>query len=85
MNPINFEQYKEQIQAAIEVRLKQGIIKDPMGFILIDGFISLSYNKDVTNSLIVGGPSIPSIAVVGKSTGLIHTFALKVLIPNIQL
>jgi hypothetical protein len=85
MNAISFEQYKEQIQTAIELRIKQGIIKDSLGFILIDGFINISYTKDITNSLMVGGPSIPSVAVVGKSSGLIHTFALKVLLPNIQL
>jgi len=36
-------------------------------------------------AFVIGGPTVPAVAVVGKSTGLIYTFALKVLIPDIQL
>ena len=85
MGNINFEQYKQQIQLAIEQRIKQKVISDSQGFILLDGFINIQLQKDMAGSIVIGGPSVPSVAVVGKSSGLIHTFALKVLIPNIQL
>lgn len=85
MNPVDFEQYKTQIEDAINIRIKNGSIKDPLGFILIDGFINMSFNKKIENSIIVGGPSVPCVSVVGKSTGLVYTFALKVLLPNIQI
>lgn len=41
MSVINFEAYKGQIQTAIQQRITQGLISDPAGFILLDGFINL--------------------------------------------
>lgn len=85
MSVINFEAYKTQIQTAIESKITTGVISDPAGFILIDGFINMPFQKEMGGAFVIGGPSIPAVAVVGKSTGLIHTFALKILLPNIQL
>ncbi len=85
MGVINFEAYKTQIQDAIQSKIVAGAISDPAGFILIDGFINMPFQKEMGSAFVIGGPSIPAVAVVGKSTGLIHTFALKVLLPNIQL
>jgi len=85
MDSVTFEENKKQIEDAINVRIKNGSIKDPLGFILLDGFFNMTYNKQIDNSIIVGGPSVPCVSVVGKSTGLIYTFALKVLLPNIQI
>ena len=85
VNTIKFESIKEQIQNAIELRIQQGVISDSSGFILIDGFINMPFQKELGNSFVVGGPTIPSVAVVGKSSGIVYTFALKVLIPGIQL
>jgi hypothetical protein len=85
MEVINFEQYKPKILAAIESKLKIGAISDPNGFILIDGFINMPLQKEMGGAFVIGGPTVPAVAVVGKSTGLIYTFALKVLIPDIQL
>lgn len=85
MNSVVFEEHRKQIEDAINNRIKNGSINDPSGFILIDGFVNMSYNKRIDNSIVVGGPSVPCISVVGKSTGLVYTFALKVLLPNIQI
>lgn len=85
MSVINFEAYKGQIQTAIQQRITQGVISDPSGFILLDGFINMPLQKEMGGAFVIGGPTVPAVAVVGKSTGIVHTFALKVLIPNIQL
>lgn len=85
MSNINFDAYKNEIQEAIQGKLATGIVKDPDGFILIDGFINMPFQKDIGGTFVLGGPTIPAVAIVGKSTGIIHTFALKVLLPNIQL
>jgi hypothetical protein len=52
---------------------------------LLDGFINMPLQKEMGGAFVIGGPTVPAVAVVGKSTGIVHTFALKVLIPNIQL
>jgi len=85
MDPVIFDTYKKEIEDAINVRIKSGLIKDPNGFILLDGFFNMTHNKKIDNSIIVGGPTVPCVSVVGKSTGLIYTFALKVLVPSIQI
>jgi hypothetical protein len=84
MDVLNFEEYKPQIKNAIQKRIKTKAIADPSGFLLIDGFINMSFQQEIGSTFPIGGKTIPAVAVVGKSTGLIHTFALKVLLPNIQ-
>lgn len=85
MEAINFEQYKSQILTALESKLKIAGISDPNGFILLEGFINMPLQKEMGGAFVIGGPTVPAVAVVGKTTGLIHTFALKVLIPDIKL
>jgi hypothetical protein len=85
MNSVKFDQEKEKIQKAIEKKISSGVISDPEGFILIEGFINMPTQNEVGGAFVLGGPTIPTVAVVGKTTGLIHTFALKILLPNINL
>lgn len=85
MNSIKFDQEKDNIQKAIEKKITSGVINDPEGFILIEGFINMPTQNEVGGAFVLGGPTIPTVAVVGKTTGLIHTFALKILLPNITL
>jgi len=85
MDAISFESLKSQIQNAVQNKITAGVISDSLGFILIDGFINLPIQKEVGGAFVIGGPTIPAIGVVGKSSGLIYTFALKALLPNIQL
>jgi hypothetical protein len=80
-----FEELKPKIQEAIENKLKQSPIQGEEGFILIDGFFMQTLQKETSGSFVIGGPSVPSVAVVGKTTGRIYFFALKVLLPNIEL
>lgn len=82
---INFDDYKEEINKAIQLKINSGAINDPNGFILIDGFINMPINKEIGEAFIIGGPTIPAVAVVGKRTGIIHTFALKILLPQIPI
>lgn len=85
MEVVRFEDYKERIQKAIEERLLNRLLSEPEGFILIDGFANIQLQKELGGAFIIGGPTIPTVAIVGKSSGLIYTFALKVLLPNIQI
>ena len=86
MNSINFDEYKTEISRAIDLKVALGLFPhEPQGFILIDGFINIISQKPLGGALFLGGPTIPTVAIVGKSTGLVYTFALKILLPNIQL
>ncbi len=86
MTPIKFEEYKQQITQTIDDRLRIHPIPDENnGFTLVEGFITQPLNKEISGSLIIGGPAIPLVAIVGNSSGRIYYFALKALIPNLQI
>jgi hypothetical protein len=83
---IKFEDIKESILESI--RNNPDItsnIREPGGVTLVDGFINQPIQKDLTGGLILGGPSIPIICLVGNSTGRMYFFALKVLLPDINI
>lgn len=85
MISVKFDELKDKIQQEIEKKINSGVIKDPEGFILIEGFVNMPTQNEVGGAFVIGGPTIPTVAVVGKSTGLVYTFALKILLPNIKL
>ena len=41
--------------------------------------------KELTGAFVIGGPTIPMIAVVGNNSGRIYFFALKALLPDIEI
>lgn len=79
---IKFEDYKEQIVSAIKSRSSSLGIHEPVT--IVDGFTNLMINKEMTGSLVIGGPTIPAIILVGKTTGRIYTFAAKALGINFE-
>lgn len=86
MTEIKFELYKESIISKIsENALSKNIIIDPEGFILFDGFFNIPFQPILNGSINLGGPTLPAVAIIGKSTGLIHYFALKALLPDIEI
>lgn len=85
MNTVKFLDIKEKLQIALQEKLKQTPIVGEAGFTLIDGFMTLPLHGDISNNLIIGGPSIPVIGIVGNTSGRVYTFALKVILPDIQI
>jgi hypothetical protein len=86
MAEIKFEDYKERITKTINEKvLFKNILVDPDGFLLLDGFFNVPFQPVLNGSINLGGPTLPAVAVIGKSTGLIHYFALKALLPDIEI
>lgn len=86
MKEIKFEDYKARITDKITQNvLSKNIIIDPEGFILFDGFFNIPFQPILNGSINLGGPTIPAVAIIGNSTGLIHYFALKALVPDIEI
>lgn len=48
-------------------------------FTLIDGYFNQPIQKQLSNSLVIGGPSIPSVGVVCNKCGFISHHAVGVL------
>jgi hypothetical protein len=74
---LKFETVKDELKAKIQDRAQELGILEPVT--LVDGFINQPCNMEVTNSIIIGGPTIPMIMLLGKS-GRIYFFALKAIL-----
>jgi len=72
MNTVKFLDIKEKLQLALQEKLKQTPIVGEAGFTLIDGFMTLPLHGDISNNLIIGGPSIPVIGIVGNTSGRVY-------------
>jgi hypothetical protein len=82
MQPIKFEDYKQKITEAIQARLRTLPIAGEAGFTLVEGFIMQPLSNEASGNIVIGGPTIPMVAIVGNTSGKMYYFALKAL--NIQ-
>ena len=55
------------------------------GFAIVQGFFNTPIHQALEGNIIIGGPSVPMVAIVGQESGLIHFFALKVLMPELDI
>jgi len=76
---LEFESVKPQIIQALKEPNRKITITEPVS--LVDGFVSQFYSMEMTDSIVLGGPTIPIIMLLGES-GQIYFFALKALIEN---
>lgn len=83
MKVVKFSEYKSEITKTIHEKLQLSPIPNENGFTLIEGFIMQPLSNEISGSFVLGGPTIPLVAVVGNTSGRIYYFALKALIPDI--
>jgi len=79
MAQIKFEDYKQRITDAIQAKLRVTPIVGENGFALVDGFIMQPLSNEVSGNIVIGGPTIPLVAIVGNTSGRMYYFALKAL------
>jgi hypothetical protein len=75
-----FADVEDEIRAALKDHLKKADIKEEL--ILINGFFNESVSRELTNDLVVGGPKLPIVVLVGEESGRVYLFALKALLPD---
>jgi hypothetical protein len=86
MAELNFDQYKKQITSAIQQRIAQSSLPgETSGVTLVDGFIMQAIQETLGEGLVLGGPAIPMVAIVGNTTGRVYFFAFKALLPDVEL
>jgi len=85
MNTIKFSNIKAELEKALQKKLTQTPITGEDGFTLIDGFMTIALQGEISNNVIIGGPSIPVVGIVGNTSGRVYTFALKVILPSIKI
>ena len=79
---IKFEDIKDDIIAALESRSEKMGIKESIS--LFDGFLSQPFKMELSDSFVIGGPTVPMIMLVGNESGQIYFFALKALLKTIS-
>lgn len=85
MTPIKFSDIKNRLQLALQEKLQLTPIPNENGFSIIEGFMTLPLQGEISNNVMIGGPNIPIIGIVGNTSGRIYTFALKAILPEIQI
>jgi hypothetical protein len=85
MSSIKFSDIKDKLQVALQEKLKNTPISHENGFALVEGFMTLPLQEEISNNVVIGGPNIPIIAIVGNTSGRIYTFALKAILPEVKI
>lgn len=78
---IKFEEIKEELRRVLTERLGFA----PRIFTLIEGFTLNYVYQTLDNELRIGGKNIPGVILVNNKTGELHHFALKSLLPNLDI
>jgi len=80
---IKFADIEEDLNKKIHELLPTGIFPgEEKGVTLIKGIFNLPIQAEFSGNIIIGGPSVPMIAVVGNQSGRIYYFSLKMLLPD---
>ncbi len=80
----SFNDLRDEILRALAEKIKE-VPNNEGGFTLIDGFGTIMLKNEISGDIVFGGPVVPTVMVVGNKTGLIYTFALKVLLPKFEM
>lgn len=52
---------------------------------LVDGFVSGPFSTELSDSVILGGPTIPMVMLIGNDSGQLYFFALRALLKDIEI
>lgn len=78
---IKFEEIRKEIVSALEERK----ISINESVTLLDGFVNEPFGKELSDSIVLGGPTIPMVMLIGNESGQVYFFALKAILKNIEL
>jgi len=73
---------RQRLITALDSSLEQLGISEPVT--LIDGFVNQPFSMELSNSVIIGGPTIPMVILLGDS-GRIYLFAVKAILKDMDL
>ena len=82
MNPIDFQQHREAIITALEargLRMRGDGVLNPE-YLLVDGFVNQPIYNQLSNNVVIGGPTIPMVVVANIHTNELRFFPVKALI-----
>ena len=81
MKKLIFSEIKQELLQALEKSIENSVdIKEKL--ILVDGFVNDPITNELTDALVIGGPRVPMVMLVGENTGRVYWFAVKTLLPG---
>ena len=80
-----WEDIEHELIEALYSRAEELRPTEPKGFSLIRGFFMQPVQSSLSGGIVIGGPTIPVVGLVGNKSGQIYYYALKVLLPEIDL
>jgi hypothetical protein len=80
MKKFVFSDMRQEIIEELEKLIKndKARIEEKVG--LVDGFVKDPVSNELTSDIIIGGPMVPMVMLVGEETGRVYLFALKILL-----
>lgn len=83
--PQQFKDYSDRLLPLLDKRLSQLKIRDEKGFSLVGLTTHFIQNEFGDNANInIGGKNLPVVIVVGNSTAIVYSFALKPLLDELE-
>lgn len=83
MSLLKFSEIKPKLINALQSKSAQLGVNEPVT--LVDGFVNQPFQSELSGSFVIGGPTIPMVMLVGNNTGRVYFFALKVLLPDVDI
>jgi hypothetical protein len=83
MESVKFADIKNQLCDVLEERIKDLGAKEK--FTLIEGFFNQPIQNEISGNIMIGGPTVPMVAIVGNQSGRMYLFALKILLPKLEI
>jgi hypothetical protein len=85
MKTIKFSKIKKDILKSLNKKLNEDKLHITEKVTLVDGFVNQVHLPNLPKDWIIGGSSIPMIILVGDESGQIYYFALKTILPELDL
>ena len=82
---IKFSEIKKDLITVLNEKLKTEELHLTEKVTIIDGFINQPLSMELSGSFVIGGPAIPLIVLIGDESGRVYYFALKAILPNIEI
>ncbi len=82
---IKFSEIKDRLVQALNLKLSRQVLHVNEKVTIVDGFVNQPLSMELSGSFVIGGPSVPLVMLVGNDSGQIYYFALKAILPDVQL
>ena len=82
---IKFSEIKERLVQALNLKLSQNKLSVNEKVTIVDGFVNQPLSMELSGAFVIGGPAVPMIMLVGNDSGRVYYFALKAILPDVQI